>query len=106
MQSTAQILVMSVGSDKLLVSHHGKFVDRFDKDAGFRVPADFAKSTAPSGHTDFNTAVVNFIEEKELLPVDFIGQVPIGPKEYFATQANLRYGGVSSLTAAVHVAWS
>ena len=106
MQSTAQILVMSVGSDKVSVSHHGKFVDRFDKDAGFRVPADFAKSTAPSGHTDFNTAVVNFIEEKELLPVDFIGQVPIGPKEYFATQANLRYGGVSSLTAAVHVAWS
>ena len=106
MQSTAQILVMTVGTDDIRVSHHGKFVDNFDEKAGFRVPADFAKSTAPSGHTDFNTAVAKFIDVSEHLPDGFIGQIPIGPKEFFATQANLRFGGVSSLTAAVHVTWS
>ena len=106
MQSTAQILVLSVDSDVVAVSHHGKLVDKFDERAGFRISADFGKSTAPSGHTDFNTAVVKFIEEKEHLPTAFIGEVPVGPKEFFATQANLRYGGAEKLTAALHVTWA
>ena len=106
MQSTAQILVLSADSDKVSVSHHGKLVNKFDVRAGFRISADFAKATAPSGHTDFNTAVVKFIDEEECLPPEFIGQVPVGPKEFFATQANLRYGGVERLTAGLHVTWA
>ena len=63
------------------------------------IPADFGKSTAPAGHTDFNTVPVHFLKKKEHLPA-------VGPKELFANQANLRFGGCRTLTAALHVSWA
>ena len=106
MQSQAPILIMSPGSDPVRVSFNGGLVsDNFPR-SGFRTPADFGKSTAPSGHTDFNTVPVNFLKENEQLPSGFIEQIPVGPKEFFANQANLRFGGCSTLTAALHTTWA
>ena len=106
MQSQAPILVMTSGSDSVKVSYNGAIVsDNFPK-SGFRIPADFGKSTAPAGHTDFNTVPVHFLKKKEHLPANFIEQIPVGPKELFANQANLRFGGCRTLTAALHVSWA
>ena len=106
MQSSAQILVMTPGSDIIHTSKNGAFVEVHNPGDGYRVPAEFAKATSPAGHTDFNTAHVTFLKNEELLPDQYIDQIPVGPKEYYATQANLRFGGVSKLTAAIHLTWA
>ena len=106
METGAQVLVMTPASDKIQVSVQGVFVKDHTKIDGYRAPSEFKKATSPSGHTDFNTARVNFLSKEESLPVQFISQIPVGPKEFFATQANLRHGGVSTLTAAFHFMWA
>ena len=106
MQTASQVLVMTPSSDKVQVSFQGSFVEEHNSAEGYKVPSEFKKAMAPSGHTDFNTAKVNFLDKEELLPDQFIPQIPVGPKEFFATQANLRYGMVSALTAALHIEWA
>ena len=106
MQSQAPIIVMSPGSDPVRVSYNGAIVSDHFPRSGFRTPADFGKASAPSGHTDFNTVPVSFLKEEEQLPGDFIEQIPVGPKEFFANQANLRFDGCSTLTAAIHTTWA
>ena len=49
---------------------------------------------------------MQFLKKKEHLPANFIEQIPVGPKELFANQANLRFGGCQTLTAALHVSWA
>ena len=64
MQTASQVLVMTPSSDKVQVSIQGSFVEEHNSAGGYRVPSEFKKATAPSGHTDFNTAKVNFLDKE------------------------------------------
>ena len=76
--------------DKVAVSYGGQITDTVYSDVDFRTPAEFANSSAPSGHTMLNTVPVAFIKDEEKLPSWFFQNIPQGGKEFFARQANLR----------------
>ena len=86
-----QTLLMNSDPGQVSVSYQGKLVDTVYTELGFRTPAEFSTATAPAGHTMLNTVPVSFIHEHEKLPPGFILALPQGSREYFATQASLRY---------------
>ena len=89
-----QTLILGREKDIVLVSFEDRISDTIYRDVEFRMPADFANSSAISGHSTSNTVPVTFIREEEKLPSWFLQNIPQGGKELFANQANLRYSSV------------
>ena len=89
--SDFQTIVLRPGSGEVAVSFQGQLVDAVIPEWGFHIPDTFKTITAPAGHTRTNTVPVKFLEVGELLPTDFMSRVPQGPREFFSTQASLRY---------------
>lgn len=86
-----QTLLPRQGSDLVDVSFRDQIVSIVYSEIPFRTPADFPTASGPAGHTILNTVPVTFLSEAEKLPGGFIQGLPLGSKEFFATQANLRY---------------
>ena len=84
-----QTLLPSLGG-MLSVSFKDEIKDTIYSDINFRIPDDFNTSSAPAGHSILNTFPVRFLPDPEKLPAGFIPGIPLGPKEFFANQANLR----------------
>ena len=85
-----QTLLPRRGSDQVDVSYKDEIVTTVYSDVPFRVPADFPTASAPAGHTTLNTVPVTFLEDEQRLPDGFLHNIPLGSREFFATQANLR----------------
>ena len=105
MADPGQVLVLDMENNCVVVSVGGVKPDRFDPELGFRIPVEFDKISSVSGHTMLSTIKVGFIDQVQRFPSGFVeGKVPQGPKEYFATVANLRHSKEGPLTAGVHIA--
>ena len=85
-----QTLLPKRGSRQVDVSYKDQIVHTVYSDIPFRAPGDFPTASAPAGHTILNTVPVTFLTEGENLPEGFMLNIPLGGKEFFATQANLR----------------
>ena len=85
-----QTIVLHSNSEEIAVSIGGKLGDTVSSIEGLRTPAEFAAISSPSGHTLTNTVPVKFLADEERLPADFVAALPEGPREFFATRANLR----------------
>lgn len=92
-----QTIILQGNMDEVAVSFGDQISDTVYSEVSFRTPAEFAKSSAPSGHTLLNTVPVSFIKDEEKLPAWFFQNIPQGSKEFFARQANLRYSCVKNL---------
>ena len=85
-----QTLLPKYGTGIVFVAFRDEIKETIYSDIDFRIPAVFTSSTAPSGHTILNTFPVACLEDHEKLPAGFISGIPLGSKEFFANQANLR----------------
>ena len=83
-------LIFHPNLEDVAVSSGGKLVGEIYIDQPFRAPAEFVNMTSPAGHSELNTVPVVFLAAGEGLPEGFIQSLPQGPKEFFATQENLR----------------
>ena len=90
MQTESPVLVLCYESGEHYVSLKGRRIEESIDLKDLRVSFQFNKVFACAGHTDLNTVPVKALEEKELLPKNFLACIPEGPSEMFAAKANLR----------------
>ena len=85
-----QVIVFQPRSEEVVVTYEGRLADSIYPELGFRVPALFKGSTVQAGHTVLNTVPVVFLDKADFLPTGFMGDIPKGPRKFFANAANLR----------------
>ena len=61
------------------------------------MPAEVAHSTEPSDHTVSTTVQVAFLTKEQMLPLEFIQDIPSGRIESFTSHAKLRYNPIIPL---------
>ena len=105
MADSPQFLVLTPDRNVQVITNDG-IAEHIFTDGEFRVARNMENISAVAGHTRLNSNLVEFIEQEELLPPDFIRlSIPQGPREHFGAVADLRYNTNGPLRAGVHLIW-